>query len=257
MPGQTTSDGTSVTVVVPPIFDISSLMTLAGPATVVAQELLSKQEMPISKAAKLTIQPLPQYQAQAGTVTSAFVAAEETFAMNLNTQVSNTTLSTMQGTLTQEAAALGALKNQLGVGSNPGSIEGTTVTVEQSDLMMADQQVLQMLSSIAGLPGSAGGGGSKSATTASGCLAAEAAQALKDVNNPNPTVFNADIVQFFTDSITSTVCKLPNPAIATASVVNGASGVALAFTSQASNPALAQLIPAEALVLADLVRRRN
>jgi hypothetical protein len=81
-------------------------------------------------------------------------------------------------------------------------------------------------------------------------MAAEAAQALQDVNNTS--AFNSDIVRFFTDSTTSAACRQPSPAIATAGIVNGASGVALAFTSQASNPAFALVIPAEALVLSDL-----
>ena len=257
VPGQTTSDGTSVTVVVPPIFDPSSAMTLEGPATVTAQELVNKQQMPTSKAAKLTIGALPNYQVPPGTVTSAFVAAEQTFAASLGTQVGLKSLSSMSTTLMQEATSLTALQNQIILGSKPGAINTVSITVDETDLMMADQQVLQMLTSIANLPGSpsVAGAKSKGATAGTGCLSAEASKALAEVNNPtafNPTAFNADIVQFFTDSTTSTACNSPDPAIATAGVVNGASGVALAFTSQASNPALAQLIPAEALVLADL-----
>ena len=257
VPGQTTSDGTSVTVVVPPIFDPSSAMTLEGPATVTAQELVNKQQMPTSKAAKLTIGALPNYQVPPGSVTSAFVAAEQTFAASLGTQVGLKSLSSMSTTLMQEATSLTALQNQITLGSKPGAINTVSITVDETDLMMADQQVLQMLTSIANLPGSpsVASAGSKSAAAGTGCLSAEASKALAEVNNPttfDPTAFNADIVQFFTDSTTSTACNSPDPAIATAGVVNGASGVALAFTSQASNPALAQLIPAEALVLADL-----
>jgi hypothetical protein len=83
-----------------------------------------------------------------------------------------------------------------------------------------------------------------------GCLSAEATTALADL--ANATAFSNDIVQLFKASESSAACKQPSAAMTTTSMVNGAGGVALSVTSQSSNSTLQPVLPAQALLLANL-----
>jgi hypothetical protein len=75
---------------------------------------------------------------------------------------------------------------------------------------------------------------------------------INDSKTGNVAGFASDLAQLFADSETSPACQQPVPAISTLGIVNGAGGVALAITAQANVAAIQPILPAAALLLAEL-----
>jgi hypothetical protein len=255
VPG-TISAGNTLQVQVPPVYDPKSLEPISGTATLTVEELVVAQGNGLtSKSPSLKITP---YDTQSGlppgTVVTAFFAAEQTTATNLAQMIMNTPnspLSGLVGSLNDEAAAAANLLSIISVNPNAnlGIIDGTQVSESSTTLQKADTAILSMLNAMAG-NNTSGSGASANASAGSGCLAAEAAKALSDDNNPS--AFAADIAQLFNDALTSPACQQPAAATATLGIVNGSGGVALAITAQASNSSAQPVLPISALLLADL-----
>ena len=243
--------GSTVQVQVPPIFDPNTKELIPGTATLSVSEVLKPGTILSSKSPALQIAQLNATdQLPAGAATLAFLQAEENFAVQLETDVMNTPLSGLGPSLMNAADALKNLVTILNNNPNAdlGSIGGTQITASANNLILADLQILQMLNTMAG--NSVSSAARVGPATGTGCLAAEAAQALADTGNP--AAFANDIAQFFKDSETSSACKQAVAAIATLGIVNGAGGVALAIATQGNNPSLQPLLPAAAILLANL-----
>ena len=241
----------SVMVQVPPIFNPATKALIPGSATTSVSEVLSSGSKYNLKSPTFQISAFNSSdQLTAGTATLDFLQAQQTFAMQLEQTLMGTPLSSLGSNLTAEANALGALFNLLSQNPNAslGSIMGQGVDSSTGNLLTADQQILQMLGVMAG---NSEGSGVRPATS-SGCLASEAEAAVIDANAGNATNFAADIALLFNDSLTSPACKTPAAAIATLGIVNGAGAVALALTSQAGNSSVQPVLPAAALLLANL-----
>jgi len=151
-----------------------------------------------------------------------------------------TPLSGLADSLTQAADALNGLVTLLTANPNAdlGSVEGMVITESEQTLSLADTQILQMLTTMANGSGP------------SGCLATEASTALSDMDNPG--AFGSDIAQLFEDSETSSACQKSAAATSTLGFVNGAGGVALALTAQATNTSVQPVLPTAAILLANL-----
>ena len=241
----------SVTVQVPPIFNPATKALIPGSATTSVSEVLSSGSKYNLKSPTFQISAFNSSdQLTAGTATLDFLQAQQTFAMQLEQTLMGTPLSSLGSNLMSEANALGALFNLLSQNPNAplGTIMGQGVNSSTGNLLTADQQILQMLGVMAG---NSEGSGVRPATL-SGCLASEAEAAVIDANAGNASNFAADIALLFNDSLTSPACKTPAAAIATLGIVNGAGAVALALTSQAGNSSVQPVLPAAALLLANL-----
>jgi hypothetical protein len=257
VPGTISSSGSAVQVQVPPIFDPTSLEPINGTATLTITELLFPSGTKLnSTSPPLKITPydvadtLPP-----GSATIVFLQKEETKATGLAQMIMNTPNSPLSGlvdslnTIASSAASLLAI-----ISGNPnatlGTIDGMQVTESSMQLQNADAYILSMLNTMAGNSSGGSAAARVRANAGSGCLAAEAAQALADEGNP--TAFANDIAQLFNDAQTSPACMQPAAATATLGIVNGTSGVALAITAQASNSSVQPVLPAAALLLANL-----
>jgi len=258
VPGNINNTGTAVQV--PPIYDPNTLEPIDSSAMIIIDEFLAPSGTPLSsKSPSLKIIPYDvQNSLPPGTAVISFLTAEQLEASTLATMVVNTpnsplaALADSLNTIATSAASLLTI-----ISGNPnadlGSINGMQVTESSLNLQKADSAILAMLNTMAG--NSTTGGPiarveGHAAVAGSGCLAAEAAQALADEGNP--TAFSADIAKLFADALTSSACQQASAATATLGIVNGAGGVALALTSQASNVPAQPVLPIAAVLLADL-----
>jgi hypothetical protein len=242
----------AVTVQVPPIFDPVSKALIPGSATISVSEVLSSGGHYSSKSPTLQISKFNSSdQLTAGMVTLDFLMAQQNFATQLEQTLMGTPLSGLGSNLMSEADALGMLFDLLMQNPNAslGTIMGQGVNSSTGNLLTADQQILQMLGVMAGNSGSSSG---VLPATTGGCLATEAAAAVADANAGNAANFANDIALLFADSLTSAACRTPAAAIATLGIVNGAGAVALAITAQASNSSVQPVLPAAAILLANL-----
>jgi hypothetical protein len=218
------------------------------------QEMLKSGHTFTSKSPALQISQLnSSNQLPAGVGTLQFLMAEKNFASQLEQDVKNDpTFSAIEDSLINAETALSGLITLLSgnPNANLGMIGTTQILENAQNLATADNQILQMLATMAG--NSVSSTQSGAAATGGGCLATEAQVAVNDSNNGNVAGFANDLAQLFADSETSTACQQPAPAIATLGIVNGAGGVALAITAQASAAAIQPILPAAALLLADL-----
>ncbi len=246
----------SVQVQVPPIFDPVSKELIPGPATITVKEVLTSGSTLSSKSPSLQIAELNvDNTLPHGDATLAFLQAEKDFATQLEQDVMmNPQLSALGNPLAQAVSALEgliALLSENPTDANLGSIGGATITESAENLLAADNQILHMLTTMAGGSGSSPAGAAQA--TGSGCLATEAAAAVADASAGNSANFANDIELLFKDSETSTACQQPSAAMATLGIVNGAGGVALALTAQGANESIQPaVLPATALLLANL-----
>jgi hypothetical protein len=246
---------TSVQVQVPPIYDPVSKELAPGTATIELQEVLNAQTTLISKSPPLQIAQLnPTNQLPPGTLSLGLLMEEAQFATELESEVMNTPLSSLGQSLMQSATALENLITILGSNANAnlGTVGGMNATESQQNLLMADEEILQVLTTMAGNSATSASG--VRADTGTGCLAAEAAKVLADAGSPSfdKTTLDNDLLTLFQDSETSPACMQPGAAIATLGIVNGAGAVALAVLTAPSNPSTQALLPAEALLQANL-----
>ena len=246
--------GSAVQVQVPPIFDPATKQLIPGSATLGVQEMLKSGQTLSSKSPALKISQLnSSNQLPGGAATLQFLMAEKNFATQLEQDVKHDPfLSGIEDSLMNAESALSGLITLLSgnPNANLGTIGATQIIESSESLVAADNQILQMLATMAGNSASSAGTGATAG--GNGCLAAEAQAAINDSNAGNVAGFANDLTQLFADSETSTSCQQPTPAIATLGIVNGAGGVALAIIAQANSTAIQPILPTAALLLADL-----
>ncbi len=254
------NNGASIMVVVPPVIDPSNGQLEAGSATLSVQETaasgtLNSKSPPLKIKVPPTSSTLPPEQ-----IVLAFLQGEVGFATTLESAVINTPLSGLAGPLGALVGALNGLISTLDqstTGTSLATEGGVDVTVGQAQLTAVENQLLAMLNTLASGGGSASivrgmraGPGMEAQAASGGCLQSQAQQALND--DDNAAAFTNDITQLFDASLSSPACQQPGAAIATAGIVNGATGVALGIIAQAGTASVNPLVPGEAVLYADL-----
>jgi hypothetical protein len=265
------NNGALIAAVVPPVIDPTSGELVAGSATVSVQELLPSGNLS-AKSPPLKISlPATTSGLATGTVVSAFLQQEQSFATQLETNVQGTQLGTagLESSLSSIAsqsgavlALLGGVLNNSATGVQLGSVGGVNVTVGTAQLLTADDQLLSTLQTVATGGGSQATvmhlpGATVTAQSSAGCLAQEAATALSDNKAGNATAFAADIANLFQDSETSPACQQPGAAAAAAGIINGGGAAALSLLAQAVSPQAnsvvnSMMVPGQALVYSNL-----
>ena len=261
---------TAVTVAIPPFLDPTTGAFSAGSDSVAVSQTQGAGTVSSNAVTGLMVQSLPMPASVPGTLTLAFLQAEQNYiASNLEFSVALTAFDTpdLDSALANEVSALNAIIPGLTgvmIGALPsytvGTFDGQNVTVTTKDLLNMDRVLLGMLSAQASSSYSISARTGQFsvvplASDPPGCGASEAATAYNDyTTNANPD--STDFSNYLGAPQTSAACAAPQAIQTGLSVVIGSAAVGLGLMAlflPAEGVAAAAALPMAGIVYITLV----